>query len=527
MSAINQLEKTQFFEWGSILWFVEPGNLDMERLSVGLVTFYPHTTHTDHLHAGDEQVIYVVSGQGQQMIDGQTSAIGSGHIQHISPYTRHSIANTSDEELKLIIVYTPSKFQQLLAQPAVPENAESAADLRSFLDLKVLRGLLNKLSGALGLSLVIVDTAGDFIVATDNHPDYCRQLNHASQGAHCRECIRRAIESIPSSDKAHLFLCCGDIASIIIPILNNGAVKGYVKCGEIFLNQPDLAKQTTMLQAFAARYPLPPIPQLLQALTAIRTEPKSRLYTAAEATFAIANCIAEMTATALRRKELDQSRLSLIHEQMATAKLEKALQAADFKLLQSQINPHFLFNTLNTIAQMAYIEGAEKAAGLVWNLSDLLRVTLRKPEELIPLSEEISLLQNYLQIQQARFGEKLQVEISMEPGLENALIPCMLLQPLIENAIVHGFEMNVRTGMIRLTIVRRADRLWCGITDNGLGFDSSASGGKPAGIGLSSVRSRLQYYFNDQFHFQIESQPGQGTAVQLSFPLRGVENEPH
>ncbi|HWR37881.1 MAG TPA: histidine kinase [Patescibacteria group bacterium] len=527
MTEIGQLEKTQFFEWGSILWFVEPGNLDMERLSVGLVTFYPNTTQTDHLHAGDEQVIYVVSGQGQQMIDGQTSVIKPGHIQHISPYTRHSMINNSDEELKLIIVYTPSKFQQLLSQPAAPETPESADDIRSFLDLNVLRGLLNKLSGALGLSLVIVDTAGDFIVTTDNYPDYCRQLNHASQGEHCRLCIRHALRDIGSADKPHLFRCCGDIASIIIPILSNGAVKGYVKCGEIFLNKPDLEKHAAMLQEMAARYPLPPVPQLLQALAAIRTEPKSRLYAAAEATFAIANCIAEMTATALRRKELDQSRLSLIQEQMATAKLEKALQEADLKLLQSQINPHFLFNTLNTIAQMAYIEGAEKAAGLVWNLSDLLRITLRKPEELIPLTEEITMLKNYLHIQQARFGERLQVEIFLEPGLEQARIPCMLLQPLVENAIVHGFEMNVRTGVITLTITRRADQLCCNISDNGLGFDPQADGPKSGGIGLSSIRSRLQYYFNDQFHFQIESQPGQGTTVRLAFPLRGDESDRH
>lgn len=520
MPEISQLGKTQVFEWGSILWFVEPSDLDIERMSIGLITFYPDTTQEEHLHSGDEQVIYVVSGSGIQIIDGQAFVLKPGDLRHISPYTRHKVVNDSTGELKLIIVYTPSKFQRLLTQPVDTVGLSEDSDIRTFLDLEVLGGLLNKLSEALGLSLAIIDTAGEFIIKTDNYPKFCSLVNDASNGSHCRRYINRAFQAIEHIGKPHLFLCCNDIASVVIPILSGNSIKGYIKCGEVFLNKPDNEQLTRSLQEISNIYRLS-IDDVVNTSAAIRIEPKSRLYAAAEATFAIANCIAEMTSAALKKKELDNSRLSLIKEQMASAKLEKALQEADFKLLQSQINPHFLFNTLNTIAQQAYIDGAEKVAGLVWSLADLLRFTLRKTEELIPLHEEIKMLNNYLHIQQSRFGERLKIILDIAPDLDKMLIPSMLLQPLVENAIIHGFELSTRQGLIRLAIKRQDEKVCCSIEDNGIGFDPETVAAKTGGIGLNSVKNRLQYYFNDNFDFQVDSKSGKGTTVVISFPTGG------
>lgn len=525
MPEINQLGATQSFEWGSILWFVEPGNLDIERMSVGLTTFYANTVQEEHLHSGDEQVIYVVSGSGKHIIDGKVFALQPGEVKHISPYTRHKVINDSTDELKLLIVYTPSKFQRLLSQPAEAVDLSSDNDIRSFLDFEVIGRLLNKLSEALGLSIAIIDTTGEFVIKTANYPKFCNLLNDASHGSHCRRYMRQALREIDHTSKQHLFLCCNDIASILIPILSGSSIKGYIKCGHVFLTKPDGERMACALRETAAAYRLAG-DDVLSSYRAIRIEPKSRLYAAAEATFAIANYIVEMTRTALRQKELDSSRLLLIKEQMATAKLEKALQEADLKLLQSQINPHFLFNTLNTIAQLAYMEGSEKVAGLVWSLSDLLRFTLRKTEALIPLQEEIHMLNNYLHIQQSRFGSRLNIVLDIEPGLDNILMPCMLIQPLIENAIIHGIELSTRQGLIRLTVNRRQDKLFLRVEDNGLGFDPKAMVIKNTGIGLSSIKSRLQYYFKDNFEFDIQSQPGKGATIAIVFPMiGGNENE--
>lgn len=520
MPEFNQISELQQFEWGTILWFIEPNDMDIERMSAGVITFYPNTVQEEHLHSVDEQVIYVVSGTGTHIIDGQDYPLKPGEIKHISPYTRHKVINDSLGELKLLIVYTPSKFQRLLTQPANQQISEET-NIRTFLDYELIGNLLNKLSEAIDLSLAIIDTQGEFIVKTDNYPVFCDLLTTVSQGNHCGQNIKRIYQEIGRFSKPQLFLCCSNIASIIIPIFHDNAVIGYIKCGQVFLSKPESIAVFEQFTSIAGLYNISR-EELVKTYLQIKVEPKSRLYAAAEATFAIANCITDMAAAVLRQKELDNSRLSLIKEQIATTKLEKALREADFKLLQSQIQPHFLFNTLNMIAQMAYVEGTEKVANLIWSLSDLLRFTLRKSEELIPLQEEISMLNNYIHIQLSRFGDRLQIVLDVEDGLENALVPCMLLQPLVENAIIHGFELGTKKGLVTVLIQRAGDYVQCCVSDNGLGFNAvTAEVESKNSIGLNSVRNRLQYYFKENHQFRIESQLNEGTKILLSFPLIG------
>ncbi|MBP2664463.1 MAG: histidine kinase [Firmicutes bacterium] len=134
------------------------------------------------------------------------------------------------------------------------------------------------------------------------------------------------------------------------------------------------------------------------------------------------------------------------------------------------------------------------------------------------------MLNSFLTIQQARFGKRLNIILDIEQGLDKVFIPGMLLQPLVENAIIHGIEINTQPGLIKVTIKRQGDKLCCRIKDNGIGFDTKAMGTKKQGIGLNSVKSRLQYYFNDEFDFRVVSQPEKGTSVELSFPIGGNEN---
>ena len=416
MPQLDRISEVQQFEWGNILWFIEPNDMDVERMSAGIITFYPNKVQEEHLHSGDEQVIYVISGTGIHIIDEQSYPLSPGIIKHIFPYTRHKVINNSEGELKLLIVYTPSKYQRLLAQPPIQQAGEEI-NIHTFLDYEIIGGLLNKLSQAIDLSLAIIDMQGEFIIKTDNYPIFCNLLTKASHGKHCGQSIERIYEKKECCCKPQLFLCCSNIVSIIIPIFNGSVVIGYIKCGQVFLSKPD---SRAVIDQFNTTYGMYNLSrdELIKAYLQIKIEPKSRLYAAAEATFAIANCIADMAAAALRQKELKKSRLSLIKEQIATTKLEKALREADFKLLQSQIQPHFLFNTLNMIAQMAYVEGTEKVARLIWSLSDLLRFTLRKSEELIPLKDEISMLNNYIHIQLSRFGDRLQIVLDIQSGLE-------------------------------------------------------------------------------------------------------------
>jgi len=514
--------KMQQFDWGTILWHVDPSNLDSGRLSVGIVTFNPYAVEEKHVHSGNEQVVNVISGSGIQIIDDNEYPMSPGDIKYIPPHTRHQVINNSSEELKFMIVYTPSKFQISLTT-SEENHSDGNLNIKTFLDYKVIGGILHKLSEALGMGLSIIDANGDLIMRTDNYPKFCSLLSSKNSNHYCRDNLQKACRQINCFDKPLLFQCCSDITSIIIPICSGNEVFGYITCGQVFLGKRDANQNRQELQYLAECFDIAE-EELLRLYSEIRLEPKNRLYSAAEATFAVASCITNMVATALRQKELDSSKLSLIEEQIAKANLEKALREADLKLLQSQIQPHFLFNTLNTIAQMAYVDGAERVADLVWSLSDLLRFTLQKNEQLVPLREEIKMLNSYLHIQRSRFGDRLQIELDVPPDINKFLIPSMLTQPLVENAIIHGFEGAITRGHIKIVFRAEGKYIHCTIQDDGIGFDLETKSASHRGcnsIGLSSVKNQLQYYFNDDYKFQINSKPNQGTTVHLSFPQIG------
>lgn len=521
MPTLRDLGQSQQFDWGSIRWLAEPGRNSVERVSAGFITFDPRSMQEEHVHIGYEQAMYIISGHGRHTVNGEIAHLTPGSLFHIPPFSRHAMFNDTDQPLTLVSLYFPLRSQNMLASPEKPIDLEEEADdaIWSFLDMESLSDLLGKLSDALKFRFTLIDTTGMTLIDTGNAPEFCEKICEASKGRHCRLKLLSAIREREKTDtRGRVFTCCHSVLSMLIPVLSNKKVVGYIKCGEVFFSQSDKNVMTGDLQRTADRYNLIPR-DLIEAAYSIRVELKSVLYGAAEATLAIANYITEMAATAYRRKELDKSKISLAHEQMATARLEKALQEADFKLLQSQMNPHFLFNALSTVAQMAYMEGAEKAAGIIWNLSDLLRFTLRRTEELIPLHEEIKLLRDYVSIQQARFSDRLTVEWDIDAGLENALIPGMLLQPLVENAIIHGLEPLLGQGNLRISLKGEGRTFLATIEDNGVGFDAKAAMERTDRIGIASVRNRLQYYFADAFTFTMTSEPGKGAQIAIRLPV--------
>lgn len=198
---------------------------------------------------------------------------------------------------------------------------------------------------------------------------------------------------------------------------------------------------------------------------------------------------------------------------------EQLLLAARMEALTSQINPHFLFNTLNTVGSLIRVD-PETARELLVKLSLILRRLLRKHETFVSLREELEFVDNYLDIEMARFGpEKLQVRKQIEEQTLDAIVPSMLLQPIIENSIRHGLSMRLEGGEIRLRTERLNGRVVIEVQDNGVGIPpEKASEIYRSGIGLSNVNERLQVLYGSDFLFQIASIPGQGTSIRIELP---------
>src|SRR6202047_2787517 len=198
---------------------------------------------------------------------------------------------------------------------------------------------------------------------------------------------------------------------------------------------------------------------------------------------------------------------------------QQLLLKARMDALSSQINPHFLFNTLNTVSSLIRFD-PDMARGVVLKLSNILRRLLRKHETFVPLREELEFIDDYLDIEVIRFGrDKLQIFKEIEEETLDAFVPSMLLQPMIENAIKHGLAPRLEGGQIHVRAHRREGRLLIEIMDNGLGIPAERlSEVYGEGIGISNVHERLRLLYGDQFKMDIHSQEGQGTQIHIEIP---------
>jgi signal transduction histidine kinase len=203
----------------------------------------------------------------------------------------------------------------------------------------------------------------------------------------------------------------------------------------------------------------------------------------------------------------------------AAAQLQAQLTDARLAALSSQLNPHFLFNALNSIAELVHRDPVA-ADGMIVGLSALLRNSLESAAtQEVPLDEELRLLGHYLDIERIRLGERLRVEWSVAPEARAALLPPLLLQPLVENAVRHGVSRRLTPGTIRVLATSGNGRLLLEVHDEGAaGLDAGAGSG--FGIGLATTRQRLDALYGTEASLQLSPVPGGGTIARLDLPLR-------
>lgn len=201
---------------------------------------------------------------------------------------------------------------------------------------------------------------------------------------------------------------------------------------------------------------------------------------------------------------------------------ERLLLEARLDALQRQINPHFLFNTLNSIASLVRVK-PEMARTMTVKLANILRALLKEHDSYVPLSQELSFTDDYLDIEVVRFGaDKLRVEKDIDPNTLDVLVPSILLQPLIENSIKHGLEPRITGGTVTLRSRLQGDRVIIEVADDGVGIvaqPASALRRGGNGIGMKNVRERLEVLYGMDARFTVVSNPGRGTLVSIELPV--------
>ncbi|MGI9860524.1 histidine kinase [Moorella naiadis] len=379
------------------------------------------------------------------------------------------------------------------------------------LDLFFGEGSLEDLQRAFtrmtGLHLVMVDAAGNPLTPLGGFLE-CSRHCHLLQENPARPLDVTTLRG--NFKEAFIYRCHVGLVEISYPLANEDGTVGAVLCGHCLLEGD-------------------PAPADLQ--TAVPVLSLADLEAVCGLLSFVSGQIMQLNTVLLANKELEDQRSSFIHFLKRQHQLEQALKEAELKALQSQVNPHFLFNSLNIVARLALLDGAAATEKMVRALARLMRYSLYQVKETVTLAEEITAVRDYLYIQQTRFSDRIRgrVVVEEEAALQ-ARVPCMILQPLVENAVIHGLEPKEEGGEITVTVRLLGDQVQVAIKDDGVGiapevkkaiFDLEVrrSGkGQVSGLGVVNVYRRLQHQFGGNCALDVASTPGKGTCVQLTFP---------
>jgi LytS/YehU family sensor histidine kinase len=404
--------------------------------------------------------------------------------------------------------------------------------ITDILDLDILQNIQDSFSDATGFAAVTVDYKGDPVTKYSNFTKYCRTVrtNKRCLDYCCQSDAHGGIEAARSG-KPSIYICHGGLVDFAVPIMVRGNYLGAILAGQVKISEEDKKKLSIgfgELTDFSSRK------DILKMYDNIPETPIENVYAGANLMFTIANYLVEKEMRNIMQSELNEKNLKLMEEVKARSALETTLKEADLKALQSQINPHFLFNVLNTIGRLALLEGAERTQEMIYSFSDMLRYTLKKDNsKMVTIDEEVEHVRNYLGIQKMRMGERLKYSITKSESAENAMCPFMIIQPFVENSIVHAIEPDAAGGEITINIGEADDYIVISIKDDGCGIPGDkinkilegthqSNEKTSAGIGINNVNERLIYYYGEDSKVEIESGENEGTRVILRIPSNGA-----
>lgn len=391
--------------------------------------------------------------------------------------------------------------------------------LREIIDISSLTDIQDKFAKMVGFSTIIVEQNGTPIINSSNFTTWCSLIRSSKEGyKRCMNCDSVGGAMAMKAGKPVIYNCHSGLIDIAAPIIINDIYNGCMLCGQVRSKNfqssinIDVARLSSELRLSEAA--------LYNALLEVPEVNYEKIVASADYLFLFSNFIAKMGVATITKSEL----LDEIKEKM---ELTELLKNMEIKALQSQINPHFLFNTLNTIARMALIENAPCTENLIYSISDLLRYSLKNANNMVTIESEINNMEKYFYIEKTRFNDRFDYEIDIEPSLLHFKIPVMTIQPLVENSIIHGLKNMKINGKVKIIGKGYDNCLTIEIFDNGVGIDENklktifspeSSYESTTGLGIQNVDSRLKHFFGNEYGIELQSTKELGTSAIIKVP---------
>ena len=404
-----------------------------------------------------------------------------------------------------------------------------ALRLIDLISVEMLQRVQDNFSAAVGIAVTIVDEEGEPVTRSGGFSAFCQAIRSSQvRRERCIHCDNEGGRMAGEAGEPSIYRCHCGLVDFAAPIIIRDKYLGAVISGQVCLQDEKEA---------ALEYIIPPDHSWQQddQLRALNEDipriPYEKLKSAAYTLYYLAQYIVEENYANVVGQQLAAQSLALMEESKRRADLEKSLREAELKALSYQVNPHFMFNVLNSIGRLAMKENAQRTEDVVYAFADMMRYVLKRSQsQVVAFDSEVEHVRNYLYIQKIRMGERLTFSLDIPDRYAKVLSPFLALHTLVENSINYAVEPREADGRIEITARDDGKDMTLEVVDNGDGMDTErvrsaldgASGhhGRTS-IGLHNVDSRLRYLFGDDYGIVIESpvSHGRGTRVRMRFPL--------
>jgi len=498
----------QYFEWGYIEWIYEPDfNNTFNNMSIGITTILPHKRQNRHIHYGNEQFIYVLSGEGIQLIGDKISEMKPKQIYHMEAGIIHETINHGDKPIKHLLIAIPVQYESNILMQNRERGIIDSGDVCNE-TIKVnneIRYIYETIVNPLNMPVSIFDMEGNIVIQGKEYPKFCKSNCLVdSKNENCSMYNIKGEYKPPHYTDLSAFICPHGLTVINIPIMLNNKPIGIIKGGHIKTSKDNCNSD---IENIVPKGTVNAILQQLKKLS--RTIQNYYIFKDAEIKLN-------------RKEEIIQD---IVKNEVV---LEETLKSAREKVLNIQINNHFLFNTLNALAGTAIKEKAVETYQSIIDLSKMLRYTSTNENQFVQIKNELQYIQNYTNLQKLRYGNRLDINVNISPDINDKNIPFNCLQPIVENCFIHGFK-DMKSGMkINITALINKNNMIIEIIDNGIGINDDALKklrDKIIGYdkyelrGLMMTYSKLKLFYGDKFNFIIDSSKGSGTKVKIVLPI--------
>ena len=398
---------------------------------------------------------------------------------------------------------------------------QGSIDIEKIIDVDMFIQIQNKLSDLVQFSSVTIRPNGEPVRKWSNFTPFCQVIRSSERGYRaCVECDRVASLKALSLGHPIMYDCHCGLKDCAAPIIVEGTYVGCVLGGQVLIDENDREKVDVDKISHDFGLPRTAVAGALEQIAVVSQE-------------YLSNCIEFYNFLASYAAQMGIARINqerLLKEINERKWLENYLKDMEIKQLQSKINPHILYNALNLVARTAMFENAPKTEAIVYDLSEVLRFYTKNSEEMKQLKQELHYVKKYLDIQKARFSDRLTYEIVCDEQLLEYRVLSMTIQPIVENAIIHGIEKTEGTARISIVCKMISDNdMLISVADNGAGFPTAvrkkfgngADVNENNGLGLFGTQKRMRKIYGDNYGITIISNPGAGmkTRIEIRIPF--------